>query len=255
MSESIVVAEQKKLETTLAGLKTMAASIVVSTPESCLTAKTAQRDVRNYLKDVHAKLDPFVNAAKAAYDKAKDERTRWIEPAETIDAQLAAKVKDFEQREREAAEAEQRRINEERRRKAEADAAAQRKADEEAAAERRRKEQADIEAARKAGELKKREAEKLKKEAEERERAAKEQAAMDEQFRKTNVQDVTVKPNIPTVSGVPSRRNWKFEVVNVDRIPRSFMCPDLVEIGGMVRSTKDKAKAEAACPGIRVWEE
>jgi multidrug efflux pump subunit AcrA (membrane-fusion protein) len=237
---------------TLSTLQSDAQNLVVRTAEDCLAAKTKQRDVRNYMKDVHLKLDPFVESAKRNLASAKDELNKWLAPAEAVDATLAQKVKDYERVEREKAEAEERRINEERRRQAEIEAAAQRKRDEAEAAERRKEEQKRIEEARKAGELNKREAEKARREAEERERLAREQAAKDAEAAKASVKDVKVVANIPTVQGVPSRRNYKFRIVDASRIPRAYLCPDEVKIGQFVRAEK---KVGEVIPGVEAYED
>ena len=229
MSTQIVPVEG--LQAWLTELRQKAESIVVSDSGSCLAAKTAQRDVRAYMKDVHLKLDPFVESAKRNYQAARDELNKWIEPAETIDGALARKVKDYETQERMRAEAEERRINEERRKKAADDAEVERK--------RREKE---IEAQRKAGEVGKREAERLRKEAE---AEAKAQAAA--------VVDVKVQANIPSVQGVPSRVNWKFRIVDANKIPKAYLIPDEQKIGQTVRLLKDKARTEAVIPGIEVY--
>jgi len=68
-------------------------------------------------------------------------------------------------------------------------------------------------------------------------------------------QQVTVMPAIPTVAGVPSRRNWKFKVVNPNKVPRFYWRIDEQAIGEEVRKIKDKAKAESQIPGIEVWSE
>src|SRR6516164_11053791 len=72
---------------------------------------------------------------------------------------------------------------------------------------------------------------------------------------KLEVPKVTVKPSIPTMSGVQSRRNWTFEIVNENLIPERFWRIDEQAIGEMVRKTKDKALAEKTCPGIIVRSE
>ncbi len=58
-------------------------------------------------------------------------------------------------------------------------------------------------------------------------------------------------PTIPKVEvkGMATATTWKFEIINESLIPRSFMTPDLVKIGGVVRSLK----AETNIPGIRVY--
>ena len=72
---------------------------------------------------------------------------------------------------------------------------------------------------------------------------------------KLEVPRVTVKPSIPTISGVQSRRNWTFEIVNENLIPERFWTINAKAIGEMVRATKNKEQAEKACPGIRVFSE
>lgn len=269
-STSITKPDAKQFESALATLSKVASSIMVNDAASCLQAKTAQRDLRDYMKDVESKLRPFVDAAKRNYETARDELNRWLNPAETIDAALKAKVKDYERREREAAELEQRRINEERQKKARQEAEAQRKRDEQAAAMRRREEQKAAEEARKAGELSKPEADKIKKEAEEREKKAREQAKIDATVSAANVPEVKVAPNIPTVSGVPSRRNYYAEVTNSEKILiawrdtvsvegrayfRQFITLDEKALNAEARRVKDPKKLEQMIPGIHAWED
>jgi hypothetical protein len=65
-----------------------------------------------------------------------------------------------------------------------------------------------------------------------------------------NVPQVEVKPNIPTVAGVPSRRNWKFRILDENKIPRQYLMPNEVSIGYFVRETK---KAGEVIPGIEAY--
>lgn len=252
-TNTALAVDRKNFQNGLARLQSEATSIVVKDAETCLVAKTMQRDVRTYIKDVEAKLSPFVEAAKTNLAKAKDELNRWVDPAKTIDETLAGKVKDYERREREAAEAEQRRINEERRRIAAEQAEAERKERERLAEEERKKREKEIEAARKAGEIGKREAERIKKEAMQAEEDAKNQAAKEAEEKAQNVQEVKVQANIPTVAGVPSRRNWRYEIVDRDKIPDRFWVVDEKYLASEVRRLKDKTTAEI--PGIRVYQE
>jgi hypothetical protein len=254
-TEAIVKGEADKFALTLSTLQAEAQSIAVKTPESCLTAKTMQQQVRRWLKSVHEKLDPFVNIAKNNYDDAKAERAKWVDPGEAIDDQLAQKVKEFERLERERTAREQEEYNRQKREREAREADAQRKVAEAQAKADREKREKEIAEARKAGELKAAEAKKLQKQAEEQERIAKEQAAKNAEAEKANFQEVTIKPNIPTVAGVPSRLTWKFRILDATRIPRAYMQPNEMKIGAEVRFTKDKGKSEAAIPGIEVYQE
>jgi hypothetical protein len=249
MATSVVKVDEKKLNTKRAELQSMVDSIVVRDADTCLKAKTAQRDIRLEVKMVHAILDPFVVQAKDAYDRAKEEREKYLGPLEALDGILAQKVKDYERLERERAAAEERRINEERRKQAEIEAAAQRKRDEAAAAERRKEELARIAEAQKAGDLKKREAEKMRKEAEEAEKQAREQAARDAQTARDSVQDVKVAAAIPTVAGVPSRTNWRWRIVDLDKVPDSWWMLDEQRIGAEVR----RMKGDTSIAGIEAY--
>jgi hypothetical protein len=116
------------------------------------------------------------------------------------------------------------------------------------AAEDKKRRDKEIAEAQKAGDLKKREADKLRKEAEEVAAVAKKQAA-EEEARNRVVEDVTVRPNIPTVSGVPSRVNWRFRITDDRLVPERFWIIDEQAIGAEVRRLKDKTQIE----GIEVY--
>ena len=253
MSETrMAVIDTQQIEAGLASLKQTADSIVVQDAQTCLAAKIAQRDVRNYLKDVHLKLDPFVESAKRNLQSAKDELNKWLSPAEAIVSALAQKVKDFERREREAAEAETRRINEERRIAAAKIAEENRKEQERIAAEQRKAREKELEEARKAGEINKREAEKLKKQAAEDEAREKARAAEEAKIAAANVQAVTVAPSIPTVAGVPSRRNYKARVIDANRVPDQFWLIDEQSLNAEARKAK---KVGEIIPGVEFYED
>src|ERR1019366_4002997 len=115
MSEVAIVKINEQLEKELVALKFGLEGIVVNDSQSCLIAKTGQRQVRDYMKRVHVACDPFVLLAKKNLDGAKDEMNKHLGPAELIDTALAQKVKEFERIEREFAASEERRINEEHR--------------------------------------------------------------------------------------------------------------------------------------------
>ena len=56
---------------------------------------------------------------------------------------------------------------------------------------------------------------------------------------------------LPRVPGMTLRKNWSFRVTNPDLIPREYLMPDLVKIGGVVRALKNQCRI----PGIEVYEE
>jgi hypothetical protein len=62
---------------------------------------------------------------------------------------------------------------------------------------------------------------------------------------------VVVAPAAPKAKGIASRDNWKFRVVDANKIPREFMTPDLQKIGQYVRAMKKDAKIA----GVEVFNE
>lgn len=56
-----------------------------------------------------------------------------------------------------------------------------------------------------------------------------------------------------TPEGITFRENWYFEIMDAEKISRGFMIPDEKGIGQMVRTIKDKTRAEKMIPGIKVW--
>lgn len=247
-----ITIDMQPIETALASLRGTSESIIVNDAPTCLLAKTAQRDVRNYIKDVKLKLDPFVEGAKRTYQAAKDERDKWLAPAEEIDAALAQKVKEFERREREAAEAEQRRINEERRIEAARVAEIERKERERVAAEERKRLEKELAEARKAGEISKRDLEKAQKEAREAEQRERIRAEEEARIKASQVQEVKVAPSIPTVAGVPSRRNYKARVIDASRVPDLFWIIDEQALNAEARKAK---KVGEIIPGVQFYED
>jgi|SRR5208282_4142905 len=205
-------------------------AIVVNDSNSCLAAKTAQRDIRNYMKDVHLKLDPFVESAKRNLSNAKDELNKWLAPAEALDLALSGKVKSYEQAERMRAEQERQREQELVRIEVERKAAIQRKIDEER-----------IKLLKKAGELTAADA-----------KAMKEQVAREQAEKLANVPIIQAQAVIPKVAGVPSRRNWKFRIVDAKKIPIEYLMPNEVKIGQDVRAWK---RVGEVIPGVEAYED
>lgn len=220
-------------------LKAWADDLVVRNASDAMEAKQAQRTIRDEIKQREFVLKPFVVTANTALDAAREELGKWINPLEDIDQALAVKVKEYERKEREEAAREQERINAERRVLAEAEAKLKREAAEMAAAALRKAREKEIAEAQKAGDLKKREADKMRKEAEAEAYARKIEAAKQELLDR-QVEDVIVRPNIPTVAGVPSRINWRFRVVDRNLVPKQYWIINEQMIGAEVRSNKDK---------------
>ncbi len=249
-SQKVTAIQQK-----FAALKDRALALVVTDQAGYLDATEIVKAARTYKKEVGFELDHGIQSARDHLTLLQDQKKRHCAPADEIEQIASQKAETWKGEERRKAAAEEARINEQRR------IEAQRKADEErrqaeaeAEADRKRREK-EIEEQRKAGELNKREADRLKKQAEADAESQKELAAKQAEETAANVKTVTVQPSVPKVAGIRARVNWKFKIVDATKIPRGYLVPDEVAIGATVRALKDKAKAEAAIPGIEVFSE
>jgi hypothetical protein len=254
-TKEVIKPEIKELEKSLAVIRGNASAVIVKSADDYAKAGAALVMIDNYTKDVKLKLEPFVVLARRNYEAARAEMQKYLNAAEEIRAKYSAPMTEFKRQERLAAEAEQRKINEQRQKEANERAAAERALAERLAEEKRKEEEKEIRQAVKGGELSKTEAEKMKKEAAARQEEANREAAEAAARIARNVEQVTVRPNVPTVAGTRSRVNWKFKIVDRSKIPVCFMSPDEKLIGQMVRDYKDKARSEAFCPGIEVYTE
>lgn len=229
-------------------------SIAVKDQSTCLAEKEFEVQVKSYEKAVEQYADGDIQMAKEHLANLQAAKKMLLAPVLEILESCKRSRKQWEENERRAAEAEQRRINEENRRLAAEKAEEERQERERQAFAERRQQELEADKLRKAGEISKREADKLKKEAVAQEERQRQQAADDAKLQ-AQVAPVEVKASIPTLQGTQSRRNWKFKVTHKSIIPRQYTMPDMVAIGQMVRDEKDKDKAEALCPGIEVWSE
>ena len=233
-------------------LRQEAAAIAVINQDDYTKALTFVKGLRAYKKDVGFKLDPGIHSAREHLEFLREEKAKHIRPIDELDKAVSARASTWREQERIAAEAEQKRLNEERRREAAEEAERVRIAAERKAEADRKERQKKIEAARKAGEFGKRDANRLAKEAAEQAERDKAQARRDAEAA-AQVKEVKVKPSIPKMAGIKGRTNWKFRVVDERLVPRAYMQPDEGMIGVMVRAKKNKANAEEECPGIEVW--
>lgn len=259
------------IEQGLQSLKKQADAIVVSNQQDYIEAVQIKNQVNSYIKDVKAKLGPGIASAKDHLDFLKNDMMKYLTPATLILDAVEAKRIRWAEEEKRKAEAEQRRINDENRIKAQAAADAERKERQRIAEEERKQAEKEVEAARKAGDIGKREAERLKKEAAlaaEREKA---RADFEAVHAVENVQQVTVKAAVPVVAGVKNQTFYHAEVtqpvlillayqsavLNNDKdrmlFLGRFITVDTQEVGKFARDTKDNSKATAQLPGVRFW--
>jgi hypothetical protein len=232
-AETQAITTTTALQSTIDTMKAEVFAIEVKNANDYAFVGTFLVRLRNIKKQIGFLLDPGIQSAQAHVNELREGKARYVRQIDELDSLASRPAEEWKRAERLAAEAEQRRLNDERRKEAERQAEEDRK--------RREKE---IKDAQKAGDIGKREAERLKKEAEQ-----------EKQIALSNHQDVKVQPAVPTISGIRARVNWRFKIVDENKLPRMYLAPDMILIGRMVRETKDKAAAEAKCPGLEVWSE
>ena len=240
--------------------------LIVRTKPEYVTCGQFLVELRAVKKRIEASHKPGIDSAKAHLNLLKNQLAEEVLRLDNVIEIVEKKGEAWITEERRLAQVEQDRINAENARlakiKAEADAAAAKKI----AEENRRITVAQVRAALKAGEIGKREAARRLRAAGAEEEAAKTEAAIAaEEAKAAPPPKVQVKADVPVVSGLARRTNWKFRLEN----PKVFFAAVLadpgrfleyiqaneVAMGDFVRRTKDKAKAEAAIPGIVVWDE
>lgn len=244
--------DTKPIENTLALLDERATSIQVRDGESYALACQIALDGRKEIKAIGFVLDPGINSARDHLDMLRNQKAAFVNRI-TPSIELASrKAEEWKAEERRKATAEEERINQQRRAEAAQKAELERKAAEAQAKQDREQRERELAEARKAGEIGKREEARLAKAAAEAEAAAKKLAAKQAAETAANVQDVTVAPSVPKVAGIRARVNWKFRIVDVNKIPRQYMQPNEVSIGYFVRETK---QAGEVIPGIEAYSE
>ncbi len=255
MSTQAVEIVTTELQSQLAHLRASVEALVVADQQGYVLACELVKQGRGYIKSVGFRLDPGIESARKHLEFLRGEKEKYVSPAKEIVSIAEVKAEIWKSEERRKAAAEQERINAQRRAEAAQKAELERKqAEAEAKLERERRE-AELAAARKAGEIGKREEARLAKQAAADEAAAKELAAKQAAELAANVQEVTVKPSVPTVAGIRARVNYRFEVLEPSAVNRAFLKPDEVAIGQRVRADKDPEKSMREIGGIRVWQE
>ena len=233
--------------------------IQINTDEDYYNAQKTLKDLSTAESELLPPFKANVKIAKASWESAKDLLARFADPLANAKQFLGGKISEYRQKKERERIAEQNRINAENKRIA--DEAAQRERD------RLAKIAADTEAerVRKAEELR---AKGQTEAADEAIQAAANLRELDEMDTEEAVaaavpppQQITLAaPVLPKVSGVSSRRNYKFEVDDVNALPAEFIKPkeaDLVAIGEKVRKQKE-ATSMTPTPsklinGISVW--
>jgi hypothetical protein len=245
-----------ELDLRLATIKKTVDSIEVTDRDSYARLLEARLLVKSYKTAVGHELDPGIDKAQELLDLLKNQKAKFIDPADVIYKDATERAKIWLVEDERLRSAEQDRFNEaaerEKNRKAEEDRIAR----ENEAKVQRAVTIAEIRGKLQRKEITKRQAEKLLRMAgAEHEANLTAAAAAAEEAKAAPAPKVEVKSDIPAIAGTRRSRVYKFEVVDALKIPRNFCAPDLVKIGSEVRRIKNSEEAAAMIPGIRTWDE
>jgi len=219
------------LQTQALTVADQASAIVVRDQASLTAANQFLLAVKALLKEIASTFDPIIDKAHQAHKEALEKKKKHEAPllqAERIVKGLVGNYLQEEERKRREAEAEAYRVEQE---KIRAEAEKTRLADEA---------------------LKKAAAAEAKGEGE------KVDAILDRAAAKIDKVDAAIPAPAPppppkpvTAPGISSREVWLFQVVDPDLVPREFMVVDESKIRRVVQAMKSGSKI----PGVRVWSE
>lgn len=253
----------ESIEELLAAVDRSARALAVQDQTTFTDGGVLVAQVKNAEKDAEDELAPFKKIIKRAQDFVRQREQRVTNKAKLIRDELNRKMGDYTRAEEEGREAERRREQAKKDAETKRLSEVKRQQDKEAAAEAKEKRVKQIRQDYKDGKIGKRESAKLLKEAGATEEAAKAQAAADAEEAAKQALTVKVEANIPSVSGVVKRKNFKGKVVNIGKLHVKYLKADEVKIGIDVRGAVGDGpeneleaqtikRIEALIPGIEV---
>lgn len=214
--------ENKELEKKVMALPArVKREIQVKDQDSLSRANQGLLYIKKLKKEIKETFRPIKEKAKATLKEATAQEKRFLAPLEEPEEYLREEVKNY--------------LDKQERIRKEAEEKAQKEKEE---AEKKLKELED---------------EKLKAALEAEERGDKDEAEriLNETPEKSS-QILTPAPiRKPQTEGIHTRTNWKFEVVDISKVPREYMMADNRKINLTVQALKE----ETQIPGIRVWPE
>ena len=185
-------------------------AIKIIDSETYIKAGTILTTIKDMIKEVESTFTPICEAAFMAHRKAIEKRDGLLNPLKDVSRGIKRAMSSYDL------------VKE----------------------QRRREEQKKLE------EIARREEEERKlREAIEAEEAGEKEIAEEILKEEIFVPPVVLLKETPKVKGVSFRTIWDFEIINASLIPRQFLSPDLVKIGGVVRSLKEATQIA----GVKVF--
>ena len=237
-------------------LKVGANQAVVKANAMTVTDNPSNEEATNFLKtlkkfqsEIKAELRPAIEKAFDLHKTLVKQEKSFLAPLQTAESAIKSKISTFL--------AEQEKIRQEEQRKAREKA----EAEERRAREEKERQQREWEAKEKA---KREEAEKLAAEGKEEEarkarlaadKAAEKAEEREQQAAEVHVPAPIVDSKVEQQKGISAKVNWKFEIVDEEKVPNEWKIVDEPAIGKIVRGIGNKDRVEKMIPGIRVWSE
>lgn len=187
-------------------------ALEVKSPDDEVTAGNWWKAGNDILKAIDDELDPIIKAAHGVHKSLVAKKAAAREPIERVMRALKTKVADYRR----------------------------------AAEEERRKKELELQAA-----AKKIEEDKRLEEAAEMEKAGLSDVADAILDAPVDVAPIVLQEPPKIKGGITLRTKYSFRIVDPDKIPRSYLTPDLVMIGNVVRGSKGKIQI----PGVEIFEE
>jgi hypothetical protein len=187
-------------------------AVIINNSDDYVAAGSLWTTIKGIMKQVDDSFDPIISKAHASHKEAVAQKAKIYDPLKSVYVYVKGVMSAWDVEQERIRKAEETRLRE-----------VARKAEEERLL-------TEAIAAESAGE---------------KEEAA---AIMEEPV---YVPPIVLQKAVPKVQGMSFRTIWKFRIKDVNAIPRQYMVPNEVAIGGVVRSLK----ASANIPGIEVYEE
>ena len=218
---ALKLVETEPVEQKALSIVDQANAVKVTNSETYTAAASLWKAIGDMIKEVKDTFDPICEAQHLAHKKAVEKRAKFLDPLTTAQKSVKRLMADYDAEQERIRLAEQRRLEEIARKEAE---------------ERALQEAIAAEEAMKASGVSK-------------EEAAQEADAI--MAAPVNVAPVVIPKAVPKIQGGPVyQKRWDYEIVNANLIPREYLAPDTVKIGGVVRALKGQTNI----PGVRAYE-
>ena len=212
--------ETKEVGNRAVSILDTAKTVKVVDPETYTAAGFIWKSLKDMMKEVDEAWDKNIKLWHEGHKNALADKARYYQPLDTASRTVKKLMSDYDLAQERIRIAEQRRLEE-----------IALKAEEERLLQEAILAEAE---ARASGASK--------------EEAAQEAAAIIE--KPVYVPPVILPKETPKVMGMSFRTIWKFRIIDIAKIPREYLEPDMVKIGGVVRSLKGQTNIS----GIRVYE-